>query len=181
MTLALAGEPESVQFGFPGRCCDVAVVTLRAFDGPVKTPQKDTVVWRIQRVSRSAALTFPTTVGETPDGYRETVPFDGEAMRRFARADVPMWFSSDVGETQSFRVSELSATGHVVQLHDGKRSVTKFIAMPDFRDAYLRKQAKEERGENRIRAVVQAAVVVAALGAGVVAIRRRSQSKRSSA
>jgi hypothetical protein len=165
MTLALGGSPEAVEFGFPGRCCDVRWVELELLgQGDGSSP----VLWRIEAERPGAPLPFPARLGRVPDGYRETVPFRADNISRLASEDAKLGFTTSVGLTTAFRLSELSATGRVVQLEAGSRSVSRFSSMREYRADYLEAQAKEQRGNHR----ALAAWIAAGLLVFVLLIRR---------
>jgi hypothetical protein len=174
MTLALAGRPERMQFGFPGRCCALSQVRLEALGD---TREQDTVVWQIVALSPDAKVPFPLVLGTVPLGYRETVPFNPADFAQLAERDTHMAFYSDAGGTASFRASELSATGAVVQIADS-RSVTEFSDMQAYRASYLRDQAKDERGKNRVVFVLWPVVLFGCVAAIVSQVRHQRRRRR---
>ncbi|MEY2451233.1 MAG: hypothetical protein QOD92_807 [Acidimicrobiaceae bacterium] len=169
MTLALGGSSSRVEFGLPGRCCDVAWLELR------RTDNSD-VLWRVEAETHDSRLPFPAIVGETPSGYRATVTFDRGQVQSLVQSDTTLEIDASVGRTTPFRLSEMSATGRIVQLADGSRFVSNFTSMSEYRAAYVQDQSKEIRGNRRALIAWIVAAVALLGGAGVVLLRRRRMS-----
>ena len=133
------------------------------------------MIWSIEADDTGQRLPTTSVIGETPDGFRATIEFAPDALANLARSDAALTFTTDVGLTRPFRLSELSATNRVVQI-GRSRSVTKFQEMADYVAFYKADHAKADRGNRRYAAFLIGLALVAIGVALVVVRRRRSRS-----
>jgi hypothetical protein len=169
MDLALGGDTNRVEFVFPGRACCRSLSLERSSGG------KSDVIWSIEADDTGPRLPIPGVIGETPNGFRQTVELAPDALANLATSDAALTFTTDVGSTHPFRLSELSATNRVVEV-GGSRSVTKFQEMADYVAFYKADHAKADRGNRRYAAFLIGLALVGIVAALVVQRRRRSRS-----
>jgi hypothetical protein len=136
---------------------------------------KSDVIWSIEADVAGQRLPTPSVIGETPNGFRATVELAPDALAKLATSDAALTFTTDVGYTRLFRLSELSATDRVVEVRRS-RSVTKFQKMADYVDFYKADHAKADRGNRRYGAFLIGLALVGIVVAPVVLRRRRSRS-----
>ena len=157
MDLALGGSVDRVEFAFPGRSTQsVRRVTLENVSGPGESQ----VLWCIAADREGLRLPIPTTIGETPAGFHTVVELAPNALADAAATDAPLMLSSSVGTTHSFRLSEMSATGRVVEIGH-THFVTSSTDVSAYVTLYRADHAKEDRGHRRYAAFLVVVAVVA--------------------
>ena len=170
--LALGAGPRQPEFAFPGQpaCCRyLSLVNLSS--------DRDDVIWSIESTDGQSRLPSSTVVGEAPDGYRTTVELAPDALQHLAAIDATLEFKTSAGWTRGFRLSELSATGHVVEFGQS-RNVTTFRDMDAFVTYYRADHAKADRGNRRYAFFLIGLALIGIVAIAAFLIRRTRRSAK---